>query len=196
MKKPRKQERCVHFGITHRTFTLMLNDNQIRRLLPSILFAATVTCASYLFALTWTPPDRSGRLLPSLPLAEATIYGIMAANLVILALWRFPPAWRMLNRYFISTPGVATVFSNLGNTFSHHSFTHLLWNAVVLWLVGISLHEDVGRGYFLAMYLSSGVVGSVLSLSNMVLRNVFSSSLGASGAILGVFAAYCTINPR
>ncbi len=103
----------------------------------------------------------------------------------------------MLNRYFISTPGAVRVFSNLGNTFSHQGYRHLLWNVVVLWFVGIGLHEDVGRGWFLAMYLSSGVIGSVLSLSSMVLRNVLiSSSLGASGAVAGVFAAYCTINPQ
>lgn len=57
------------------------------------------------------------------------------------------------------------------------------------------VHDDIGRGNFLAIYLSSGVLGSFLSLSSFVLRNQFyTSSLGASGAIAGILAAWCTIN--
>lgn len=67
----------------------------------------------------------------------------------------------------------------------------------MLWFVGGYLVEQVGRGNFLGIYLASGVVGSVVSLTNVVMRGVlYSSSLGASGAIAGIAAAYCTINPE
>lgn len=68
---------------------------------------------------------------------------------------------------------------------------------LLLWMIGRSLHEQIGRGDFLAIYLASGVVGSVASLTNMVLRNMLhTSSLGASGAVTGILAAFCTINPE
>ncbi len=156
-----------------------------------------MTYASYLFAVTWTPPDRANRFWPSEPLSRATIYGIIAINIGVLVLWKIPPAWRILNRYFIVTPSVVRPFSNLFNVFSHQSWAHLGTNMLLLYLIGTSLHEQIGRGDFLALYISSGVIGSVASLSNMVLRNVlYSSSLGASGAVIGVFAAFCTINPE
>ncbi len=51
---------------------LIQTSPQLRRLIPSILFVAAVTYASYLFALTWTPPDRAARLMPSLSFSHAT----------------------------------------------------------------------------------------------------------------------------
>lgn len=57
------------------------------------------------------------------------------------------------------------------------------------------MHDDIGRANLLAVYLSSGVLGSFVSLTSYVFRNVFiTSSLGASGAVAGVMAAWCAIN--
>ncbi|RDW76240.1 rhomboid protease PCP1 [Aspergillus mulundensis] len=58
------------------------------------------------------------------------------------------------------------------------------------------LHDDIGRGNFLALYLASGVFGSFASLSVLVLRNLLhATSLGASGATAGVLAASALIHP-
>jgi rhomboid-like protein len=177
--------------------SLVTTSTQLRRLLPSILFAAAVTYASYLFALTWTPPDRANRLMPSQPFSSATILGIIGINTFILLAWRFPPAWNILNRYFILVPAVVRPFSSLGNVFSHQASSHLFLNMLLLWLVGTPLHEQIGRGDFLAIYTASGVLSSVASLSVSVFRNIWiTSSMGASGAVIGVVAAYCTINPE
>lgn len=57
------------------------------------------------------------------------------------------------------------------------------------------VHDDIGRGNFLAIYLCSGVLGSFASLSYCVLRSGFHvSSLGASGAMAGILGAWCTVN--
>jgi rhomboid-like protein len=57
------------------------------------------------------------------------------------------------------------------------------------------VHDDIGRGNFLALYFSSGVIASFTSLSSYVFRNfLVTSSLGASGAVAGVIAAYCWYN--
>ena len=57
------------------------------------------------------------------------------------------------------------------------------------------VHDDVGRGTFLAIFVSSGVVASYASLSGYVLRNIlYTSSLGASGAASGLLGAWCWLH--
>lgn len=91
---------------------------------------------SVLFARNYTPPPRAARLWPDMPPAAATVIGLIAVNTLILVLWRIPPAWRFLNRYFLSTPGYPTAISVLGNVFSHQQLKHMLPNMLVLWFIG------------------------------------------------------------
>ena len=65
------------------------------------------------------------------------------------------------------------------------------------WLVEGIVHDKVGRGFFLAIYISSGMFGSMLSLSGHVLRSdLITASLGASGAVSGILAASCIIHAQ
>jgi len=83
----------------------------------------------------------------------------------------------------------------LGNLFSHHQTKHFLMNMAALYIFGPGLHEDVGRGTFLAIYLASGLLGGFVSLANYVLRGIMvTSSMGASGCIWGVTSAYLWIH--
>lgn len=169
---------------------------------------------SVLFAQNYSPPPKSARLWPDMPPAAATIISLIVVNSVILVLWKFPPAWRFLNQNFLSTPVYPSAFSILGNVFSHQEVKHFLANMVVLWFIGTKrtllpfpeskstihadiclVHDDIGRGNFLALYLSCGVLGSFTSVSYCVARSFFHvSSLGSSGANAGVVAAWCIIN--
>ncbi|KAI1975099.1 hypothetical protein LOZ56_000890 [Ophidiomyces ophidiicola] len=68
-------------------------------------------------------------------------------------------------------------------------------NMCILWFVGTKLHDEVGRGNFLALYLSAGVFSSITSLMAHVLGNKLTvTSLGASGAISGLVAAWCLLH--
>ena len=169
-----------------------------RRILPSILFTATGLLACYLLSQYWTPPARLTRLWPSTSLAWATIFGIAAANVTIFCLWRgFSPAWRLLNKYFIVVTATPVAGSMLGSVFSHQQGMHLLLNMGFLVAIPLAaqLCEEVGRGTFLAVYLASGLLGSFVPLTVWVLRGqITQTCLGASGAVMGVLAAYCTIN--
>lgn len=70
--------------------------------------------------------------------------------------------------------------------FSHFSTAHFLFNMVALWSFGGVLHQHLGREYFLAFYLTSGLsAGLVSHLYNSALRNTV-MSLGASGALFGL----------
>jgi len=169
--------------------------SKLERLWPSALFVVGVVIASYLFTQAYTPPRPAWRMWPDVPPSAATIIGIFLANSIVLFAWRIPPMFRVLNKFFTTFPGYPRAISLLGNTFSHQKFSHFGVNMTVLWFVGTRLHEEVGRANFLAIYLSSGAIGSFFSLTSWVMRNNFvSASLGASGAICGIIAAYLWLN--
>ncbi|RMZ76024.1 hypothetical protein DV738_g5149, partial [Chaetothyriales sp. CBS 135597] len=166
-----------------------------QRVLPSAVFVALFCAGCFLFAQYWVPPKRSERLFPDVSLSVATVGTIFALNLLAFACWGIPGMWPIMNRYFTSTPAYPRVLSMIGNTFSHQTATHFLTNMLGLLVFGLSLHEDVGRGNFLAIYLSSGAVGSLASLVVFSLRRqLVTSSLGASGSMWGIMAAYCWIH--
>lgn len=161
------------------------------RLLPAFLFVASALTLLYWYTQYWEPPRRSDRWLPNQSLAYATCIGIAGINVLVFLLWRFPPMLRIMNRYFIVTPGYPYTFSLAGNIFSHISFRHLFWNMVSLAIFGPTLHEEVGRANFLAIYLGAGLFGSLMSFTLYILRGIlYSSSLGASGCLWGTMSAY------
>lgn len=166
-----------------------------QRLGPSALLVFGVLGLCYIFPLIYTPPTNSQRMFPDIPPAAATVFGLIMANTAVFILWRFPPAFRMLNMYFITVPGYPRALSLLGNIFSHQTVSHLSVNMLILYFMGIKLHDEVGRANFLSIYLATGALGSFTSLSYHVLRNNFvTSSLGASGALCGIIGAYLWLN--
>jgi rhomboid-like protein len=57
------------------------------------------------------------------------------------------------------------------------------------------VHEEIGRGAFLSLYLSSGIIGYLTSLSyNVLTKSYLSATLGSSAAIFGLVGAYFTIS--
>jgi rhomboid protease GluP len=74
----------------------------------------------------------------------------------------------------------------LSAPFLHADATHLAMNAIALFLAGRSLENLVGRAWFGAIYVIGGLGGSLLSLA---LTPASIVSVGASGAIMGLFAA-------
>jgi rhomboid-like protein len=166
-----------------------------RRVFPSAVFVALIVAGCYLFAQYWTPPRRADRMNPDISLTYSTILAIAGINLVVFFAWRFPPAWGLLNKYFAMTPGYPRVLSLLGCTFSHQGGWHFLNNMLGLMILGSSLHEDVGRGTFLAIWIASGVCGSLASLVFHAARRSFATSvLGASGSVCGTLAALTWLN--
>ncbi|SPQ18848.1 cf9ae228-55c8-42a2-b1c0-81a5fbbe8894 [Thermothielavioides terrestris] len=162
-----------------------------QRLLPSAAFVVAVCGLCLAFAVVYRPPKRADRLFPDIPPAAATVGALMLANLIGWALWKIPPIWGFLNRHFIIVAATPRAPMMLSAVFSHVSLLHLLQNMAILWFLGVRLHDDIGRGPFLATYFASGAVGSLGMLTWAVLRNRLDlCSLGASGAVYGVGAAY------
>lgn len=161
------------------------------RLLPSAVFVLAVAGLCFAYAEFYRAPKRADRLLPDVPPAAATVGALMLANVLGWALWKMPPMWRVLNQYFLIVVATPRAPAMVAAVFSHQRLAHLLENMFFLWLLGVRLHDDVGRGTFLATYFASGTVAALGTLTFSVLANqLHITSLGASGAIYGVGAAY------
>jgi membrane associated rhomboid family serine protease len=70
--------------------------------------------------------------------------------------------------------------------FDHEEFFHIGFNMLSLWWIGAPLEAALGRLRYTALYLISGVAGSALTY---LVAAPGPGSLGASGAIFGLFAA-------
>jgi membrane associated rhomboid family serine protease len=108
-------------------------------------------------------------------------------SMVLVGVW--PPA------PFVPTEGVAEgqwylLFTSM---FAHEAIWHIAFNMLSLWWLGGPLEAALGRVRYLALYLVSGLAGSALTY---VLASPSSGSLGASGAIFGLFGATAVLMRR
>lgn len=161
------------------------------RLLPSLAMTVLVLAGCAAFAIMYAPPRRAWRLWPDIPPAAATCLALIGVNLTVWLFWKTGPLWAILNRYFIVVAATPKPLQLVGAMFSHHTFSHVALNMVALWFFGTRLHDEIGRGNFLALYFASGTLGFMTSLANLVLfRGLEFTTLGASGAIYGIVAAF------
>ncbi|KAK1600157.1 uncharacterized protein LY79DRAFT_532728 [Colletotrichum navitas] len=161
------------------------------RLLPSVAGVLLLVGALSALAMVYTPPRDADRLFPEVSASTATVGALIGLNALVSLAWRVPPLWRFLNRYFVLVHGMPRAVTMLTANFSHSSLGHLATNMVGLWFVGTALHDEVGRANFLAIYLASGAVGLLASLTVFTLRGLLTvSTVGASGAVFGATTAY------
>lgn len=74
--------------------------------------------------------------------------------------------------------------------FIHGGFTHVLFNSFSLVLFGPALEQMLGKGKFLFVYLTSGLIANVATLFLEPLTYIH---VGSSGAIFGLFGFYISI---
>lgn len=87
--------------------------------------------------------------------------------------------------YIPAEPHPLSLFTLL---FIHGGWLHLLGNMLFLWLSGTSLEDRWGRIFFLALYLASGVAGTLAHAA--VHPQSTLPLVGASGAIAGLMGAF------
>jgi len=75
--------------------------------------------------------------------------------------------------------------------FLHAGFGHLLFNMLGLYFFGPRVESRLGGRRFLGLYLTSGLVGALLSIATPYARIV-----GASGAVFGVMLGFARYWPR
>ncbi|MFF8474730.1 rhomboid family intramembrane serine protease [Streptomyces sp. NPDC015414] len=81
----------------------------------------------------------------------------------------------------------------LTSMFLHGGYVHILFNMLSLWWIGGPLEAALGRARYLALYFVSGLAGSALSY---LIAAPNQPSLGASGAIFGLFGATAVLMRR
>ncbi|GAB7103024.1 rhomboid family intramembrane serine protease [Streptomyces phaeofaciens JCM 4814] len=108
-------------------------------------------------------------------------------SLVLIGQW--PPA------PFTPTEGVAEGewYRMVTSVFTHEEIWHLGFNMLSLWWLGGPLEQALGRVRYLTLYLVSGLAGSALSY---LVASPGTATLGASGAIFGLFGATAVLMRR
>jgi membrane associated rhomboid family serine protease len=142
-----------------------------------------------------------GRTRPGAAYVTITLVAINVAFFVIAhatgtntgAFVRRMELWTSADAPRLHIEGVAqgSYWQLLTSTFLHVDVLHLLFNMIGLWIFGSFLEAQLGRWRYLALYLLSGLAGSV---AIYLLTDANSPpSLGASGSIFGLFGAALVI---
>lgn len=102
--------------------------------------------------------------------------------------WAFQPLlalhqpWRFLTAAFLH---------------NSHSVMHILFNMYALYMVGPFLERSLGRGRYLAAFVLTAIGGSVGIVMSSVITDSWNSwTVGASGAVFGLFGAAVVILHR
>lgn len=126
---------------------------------------------------------------------------IIAANILVF-IWQstmtpfelrtFIFDFGLIPRLFIENT-VASSYTILTSTFLHGGIGHLVGNMWILALFGDNVEDRMGRLSFLGFYVLSGIVANFIHL----LFNSGSTipTIGASGAVAGIMAAYVFLFP-
>ena len=145
-------------------------------------------------AFTHTSPGRSGVVGSTNP--TPVVLTIIAINVVVFFLEGFGNNNRVVSRYAMWPDGVHGLhqyYRAFTAMWLHASFTHILFNMITLIIVGPALEVLLGKLRFITLYLLAGLGGSV---GSYILGPHNEIGIGASGAIMGVLAAYIVIGLR
>ena len=84
-----------------------------------------------------------------------------------------------------------TIFTAM---FMHGGWGHIAGNMLYLWIFGDNVEHRFGTARFVAFYLVSGIVATLVQVA--MNPDGLIPNLGASGAIAGVLGAYLVLFPR
>lgn len=119
---------------------------------------------------------------------QQTVSLLVMSNVAVFLAWQIPRLHPLLNRAFLHST-TSHPFTMVSSIFSHRTPMHLAFNMLALWSFGTILHDRLGREHFLAFYTTVGLGASLGSHMAKLWRRDAASSLGASGALFGVFGA-------
>jgi membrane associated rhomboid family serine protease len=88
---------------------------------------------------------------------------------------------------------VGSYWSLLTHQFLHGGWLHIISNMWALWIFGDNVEDAMGQSRFAVFYLLCGVLAGATHI--LIQPDLTIPSLGASGAIAGVLAAYFLLYP-
>jgi membrane associated rhomboid family serine protease len=134
----------------------------------------------------------------SFPIVNWTLIGLNVLVFILLlsqgsqseawmATWGMIP--KRLFHHFTLLNGI-TIFTSM---FLHGGWAHLISNMLALYIFGDNVEDRMGSGRYLLFYLFCGVAAAIAHL--VFNPNSSVPTIGASGAISGVLAAYLLFFP-
>ena len=124
------------------------------------------------------------------------VFTLMVINIVVYILTILPGIGDTIFYGGMSINGLIAngeIWRAVTSTFIHAGFLHLLFNMFSLFLFGPELEKIAGKLRFLTIYLMGGIGGSV---ATFLTQDSFYATVGASGAVFGLFGAYLAILAR
>lgn len=162
---------CVHEAARRRPTPRTAFGTRVGSGPPWVTYAVIAFCAVvYLFQILPVYAGQLAGMLPNLTNEYSYAPAFTAA-------WSpaFEP-WRMLTSAVLHHPG---------------NGMHIAFNMLALWFVGRVMEPEIGRVRFGVLLLLSAMGGSLMILFSAVLglSNPLGSTVGASGAVFGLFGA-------
>jgi membrane associated rhomboid family serine protease len=145
-------------------------------------------------AFTRTSRGRTGVVGSTNP--TPVVLAIIAINVVVFFFEDFGNNMSVVSRFSMDPLLVHTqgqYYRAFTAMWLHANFQHIFFNMIALLIVGPALEVLLGKLRFIALYLIAGLGGSV---GSYILGPHNEYGLGASGAIMGVMAAYIVIGHR
>lgn len=94
---------------------------------------------------------------------------------------------------FLSQPDLFALFTLFSSMFLHGGWVHLVSNMLALYIFGDNVEDRMGSGRYLLFYLLCGLVAALVHIAFN--QDSLIPTIGASGAISGVLAAYLVLFP-
>ncbi len=142
-------------------------------------------------------PVRDGALVTKILIGINLAVFVLAAYVYREWLWRdlslFSVGPQINGHSYGVAAGPGQWYRLLTATFLHIQVWHIATNMLALWWMGPTLEQALGRIRYLAVYLVSGLAGSAFAY---LIAGDFMNSLGASGAIFGMFGATAVLFRR
>lgn len=137
-----------------------------------------------------------GGRVPDKPLVTYTLIGINAALFILGSLLQVAGDYSLNSEFGMWPLGIAVNgewWRLLTSAFLHGGLWHIGFNMLLLYLLGNPLETVMGHGRFLTLYVLSALGGSIASYAFSPVNTL---SVGASGAVFGLMAAYLVIGRR
>ena len=114
---------------------------------------------------------------------------LIAVKVLCLGFWVDPALAKVL----ILNPHDFHVWQPLTAMFMHAGLLHLGGNMVFLWVFGSHVEDTLGIPKYLALYFGCGLAASGWqAVADLAFLGHVQGGLGASGAIMGIVALFCT----
>jgi membrane associated rhomboid family serine protease len=95
---------------------------------------------------------------------------------------------------FLAYPSLSEGLTLITSMFLHGGWLHLFSNMLALYIFGDNIEDRLGSVPYLVFYLICGVIAGLVHIVFNLTSPI--PSIGASGAISGVLAAYLVLFPR